>query len=160
MAFDRPLFSRRRCPGAFLKSIGGTIVSTSKKRVKSLRRSQPDTLDMIDQANMDIDFVESFLDLLCAVGEGKRLETVRNRSIICLCSESKIRMDAIKMFVRSISTCDDSRPETVGKDMIKEETAAYGRDIEGKPRWLLQETMMFLGFPDTEPMFIHNSRDC
>jgi hypothetical protein len=125
-------------------------VSTSKKQVKSLRRSQPDTPDMIDQANMDIDFVESFLDLFCAVGEGKRLETVRNRSIICLCSESKVRMDAIKMFVRSISTCDDSRPETVGKDMISEEVAAYGRGIEGKPRWVLLETMIFLRFPDSE----------
>jgi hypothetical protein len=135
-------------------------MSTSKKEVKSLQRSQPDMLDMIDQANVDIDFVESVLDLLCAVGEGKRLETIRHRTIICLCSESKIRMDAIKMFVRSISHCDDSRPETAGKDRIAEEIAVYGRHIEGKPRWLLQETMMFSGFPDTEPMIIHNSRDC
>ena len=135
-------------------------MSTSKKRVKSLQRRQPDTLDMIDQANMDIDFVESFLDLLCAVGEGKRLEMVKNRSIICLCSESKVRMDAIKMFVRSIPACEDSRPETAGNDMIREETAAYGRVIEGKPRWILQETMMFLGFPDSGPMIIYNSRDC
>jgi hypothetical protein len=125
-------------------------MSTSKKQVKSLQRSEPDTLDMIDQANVDIDFVESVLDLLCAVGEGKRLETVRNRSIISLCSESKIKIDAIKMFVRSIQACDDSRSETAGNDMIKEETAAYGRDIEGKPRGILQETMVFLGFPGSE----------
>jgi hypothetical protein len=135
-------------------------MSTSKKQAKSLQRTQPDMLDMIDQANVDIDFVESVLDLLCAVGEGKRLETIRHRSITCLCSESKARMDAIKMFVRSISNWDDSRPETAGKDMIKEETAAYGRGIEGKPRWILQETMMFSGFPDSGPMLIHNSRDC
>lgn len=122
-------------------------MSISKKQVKSSQRSQPDTLDMIDQANMDIDFVESFLDLLCAVGEGKRLETIRNRSITCLCSESKIRIDAIKMFVRSIPASDDSRAETAGNDMIKEETVAYGRDIAGKPRWILQETMIFLTIP-------------
>jgi hypothetical protein len=114
---------------------------------------------MLDQANMDIDFVESFIDLLSLVSETEQLDGVRSSSILCMCSQSKIRIDAIKTLIRSISTCDDSRPETVGKDMIKEETAAYGRDIAGKPRWILQETMMFSGLPGSGPLIIHNSRD-
>jgi hypothetical protein len=115
--------------------------------VKSLRRGQPDMLDMIDQANMDINFIASFLDLLSAVGEGKQLEIVGNRSIVCMCSESKSKIDAIKMFVRSISACHDSYRKTAGNDMISEEIAAYGWDHEGEAKEIWQETLMFLTIP-------------
>lgn len=65
---------------------------------------------MIDQANMDIDFVGSFLDLLSAIGEGKQLEFIRNHSIVCMCSESKIKLDGIKTFVKSIAKSIEVSP--------------------------------------------------
>lgn len=85
-------------------------MSTSKKRVKSLRRRQPVTLDMIDQANVDIDFVESFIDLLSIVSEAEQLDSVRSRAITCMCSQSKIRIDAIKEFIRSLPGCTGVSP--------------------------------------------------
>jgi hypothetical protein len=85
-------------------------VSTSKKRVKSPQGRQPVTLDMIDQAFVDIDFVASFLDLLSVVGEAEQLDAVRNSSIVCLCTQSKIKVSAIKEFIKSTSRSPDVSP--------------------------------------------------
>jgi hypothetical protein len=99
-------------------------MSTSKKRVKSLAERRPITLDMIDQANVDIDFVASFIDLLFAAGQANQFEAVESSSITCMCFHAKARLDALKMFARSAATCLDSS-ETAGNDRIKEETAVY-----------------------------------
>ena len=41
----------------------------------------------------------------------------------------------------------DSRGKTISTDMIREEIAAYGRDIEGEADWIMQERMLFLTIP-------------
>ncbi len=62
---------------------------------------------MIDQANVDIDFVESFIDLLSIVSEAEQLDGVRSSAITCMCSQSKIRIVAIKGFIRSLPGCTE-----------------------------------------------------
>ena len=57
----------------------------------------------IDQANLDIHFIEAFIDMLWALSANKGdLETLKTSTVSAMCFESRFKIDNIKKFIDGI----------------------------------------------------------
>jgi hypothetical protein len=60
--------------------------------------------DPVDQAGLDIGFVEAFIDMLSQIDGDRQLDSLKPGTVSAMCSESKKRLERLKRFVETIPT--------------------------------------------------------
>ena len=69
-------------------------METNKKEFKN---------DPVDQANLDLHFVEAFIDMLSELArDNGTLETLNTSTIAAMCFESRFKIESLKGFIESI----------------------------------------------------------
>ena len=67
------------------------------------RKEEIFKIDLTDQANLDLAFVEAFVDLLFTIsGDGQNLDAVKSKSVCALAYEATFKLDSLKKFIAKI----------------------------------------------------------
>ncbi len=58
--------------------------------------------DPVDQANLDLHFVEAFISMLFEIDGDRHLDSLKPGTVSAMCLESKIRIERLKKFIEAI----------------------------------------------------------
>ncbi len=67
------------------------------KKIKGVSKNDP-----IDQASLDLDFVEGFINLLWDLTANKDIE-IRSDAVSVMCYESKFKIENLKKFINDLN---------------------------------------------------------
>jgi len=75
-------------------------MKTNKPQKQTLAKYEEDP---VDQAHLDLHFVEAFIDLLYGLSRDKgTLDEVKTSTISAMCFESKFKIESLQAFISSV----------------------------------------------------------
>lgn len=83
-----------------------------------MKKDRVITVDDIDQANLDISFVNAFVEMLYCIDGDSQLDGLRSGTISSMCHESLIKIDRLKAFI------DSTTANALPKDILRAKAAA------------------------------------